>query len=106
MAKVTGNIVNFPERSHNGNSSYNGGSDMNKYVTHEELENTELRLNNKIDHIDNKIDLMMAHIDTKFESVNTKFESVDAKFSQQKVWLMVDCKINSNAVRTKKISFL
>ena len=54
---------------------------MDKYVTHTELKNSELRLTNKIDNIDNKIDLMMAHIDTKFESVNTKFY-------QQKVWLI------------------
>lgn len=31
------------------NNSDNGGSDMNKYVTHEELKITELKLENKID---------------------------------------------------------
>ncbi|MFX0554896.1 hypothetical protein [Lactiplantibacillus plantarum] len=89
--------IDYPSKnSHNsGNNNYNGGNEMDKYVTHHELKNSELRLTNKIDNIDNKIDLMMAHIDTKFESVNTKFESVntkfesiDTKFSQQKVWLI------------------
>ncbi|ATL78483.1 MULTISPECIES: hypothetical protein [Lactiplantibacillus] len=75
--------IDYPSKnSHNsGNNNYNGGNEMDKYVTHPELKNSELRLTNKIDNIDNKIDLMMAHIDTKFESVNTKF-------SQQKVWLI------------------
>ena len=75
--------IDYPSKnSHNsGNNNYNGGNEMDKYVTHPDLKNSELRLTNKIDTIDNKLDLMMAHIDTKFESVNTKF-------SQQKVWLI------------------
>lgn len=52
--------------------SGNGGGNMAKYVTHEEL-------NHAVDRLSDKMDLMESHIDTKFEQVNTKF-------ANQKVW--------------------
>ncbi|WP_282801248.1 hypothetical protein [Secundilactobacillus kimchicus] len=53
-------------------SDKGGGNNMNKYVTHEELDHV-------VDRLSDKIDLMESHIDAKFEQVNTKF-------ANQKVW--------------------
>ena len=54
-------------------SGNGGGSNMDKYVTHEELKLTEEKLSNKIDTLGLKID-------TKFADQNTKFAEQETKF--------------------------
>lgn len=54
-------------------SGSGGGSNMDKYVTHEELKLTEEKLSNKIDTLSLKID-------TKFADQNTKLAEQETKF--------------------------
>ncbi|WP_141399860.1 hypothetical protein [Lactiplantibacillus plantarum] len=55
-------------RHNKGNDNYDGGNDMNdRYVTHKELENAELRLSSKID-------LLTQKVDNKFDSLPDKIQ--------------------------------
>lgn len=85
------NIVSMDNRrtsGHNGGND-NGGNNMdNRFVTHKELENVELRLGNKIDLLTQKVDNRFDSLPDKIQiQINNAEKEQEAKHTATMHWI-------------------
>ncbi|MBE1727434.1 hypothetical protein HFM82_14500 [Lactobacillus plantarum] len=90
MAEITGGkIISMPSHSNNSDSSDNGGKNMDKYVTHEELQRVADKITNRIDLLDHDMQNNFDRIPDKIEiALNEHDERTRAEHKETKRFII------------------